>query len=75
LVGFEHNALATTSCFRDKDGNVVETTNAAIAVALKHRTKDDVTALVVRVWPATEWELRSPTKNLDDGEAAAFVVG
>jgi protein phosphatase len=60
---------------RDKDGNVVETTNAAIAVALKHRTKDDVTALVVRVWPATEWELRSPTKNLDDGEAAAFVVG
>lgn len=30
-------------------------------------------ALVVRVWPASEWELRSPTKNLDDGEAAAFV--
>ena len=108
---------------------MLETTNAVIALALKHRTKDDVTgalaasrypfclaiscscqraalppgmppalrsgaglkraprtlrltilalplaALVVRVWPATEWELRSPTKNLDDGEAAAFVVG
>ena len=30
-------------------------------------------ALVVRVWPGSEWELRSPTKNLDDGQVAAFV--
>jgi serine/threonine protein phosphatase PrpC len=58
---------------RDKDGNVLESTNAVIAHALKQRTKDDVTALVVRVWPASEWVLRSPTKNLDDGQAAAFV--
>lgn len=58
---------------KDQDGSVLETTNAVIAHALKQRTKDDVTALVVRVWPASEWELRSPTKNLDDGEAAAFV--
>ena len=30
-------------------------------------------ALVLRVWPGSEWELRSPTKNLDDGQVAAFV--
>ena len=30
-------------------------------------------ALVVRVWPGSEWELRSPTKNLDDGQSVAFV--
>ncbi|KAL4432531.1 hypothetical protein ABPG77_000468 [Micractinium sp. CCAP 211/92] len=68
-------AVTATVCQADKeqDGSVLETTNAVIAHALKQRTKDDVTVLVVRVWPASEWELRSPTKNLDDGEVAAFV--
>ena len=50
-----------------------ELASAVVALALKARTKDDVTALVVRIWPADEWEMRSPTKNLDDGEGASFV--
>ena len=58
---------------RDKDGDVRELASAVVALALKARTKDDVTALVVRIWPADEWEMRSPTKNLDDGEGASFV--
>lgn len=36
-------------------------------------TPPTAAVLVVRVWPDAEWELRSPTKNLDDGESAAFV--
>lgn len=68
-------AVVAAVCQADseKDGNVLETTNAVIAHALKNRTKDDVTALVVRVWPGGEWEMRSPTKNLDDGQVASFV--
>lgn len=59
--------------YREHDGDVTQVASAVIDLALKHRTKDDVTALVVRVWPASEWELRSPTANLDDGKAASFV--
>lgn len=71
----EAEAVTQAICQADRetDGSVLETTDAVIAHALKQRTKDDVTALVVRVWPASEWEVRSPTKNLDDGQAVTFV--
>ncbi|GAB4823105.1 hypothetical protein N2152v2_010151 [Parachlorella kessleri] len=58
---------------RDHDGNVMEVTAAVIAYALKQRTRDDVTVLVARIWPESEWDLRSPLKNLDDGAAVSFV--
>ncbi len=51
---------------------MVEIANAIVNHAVKNRTKDDVTALVIRVWPAAEWMLRSPTTNLDDGQLASF---
>lgn len=48
------SSLCSFSCIfmpgcREKDGNVLETTNAVIAHALKQRTKDDVTG----GWPAS----------------------
>ncbi len=51
----------------------MEVTAAVIAYALKQRTRDDVTVLVARIWPESEWDLRSPLKNLDDGAAVSFV--
>lgn len=57
---------------RETEGSVVEIANAIVNHAVKNRTKDDVTALVIRVWPAAEWMLRSPTTNLDDGQLASF---
>lgn len=45
----------------------------ARALRLSTPTPRPRAALVVRIWPASEWELRSPTKNLDDGGEVAFV--
>ena len=56
------------------DGGAIEAAAAVVAAAKKACTRDDVTALVVRVWPEEEWALRSPTRNLDDGRSAAFEV-
>lgn len=65
--------LVGHSCHREHDGDVVEITSGVIALALKNRTKDDLTVLAVRVWSSEDWVLRSPSANLDDGEAASFV--
>eukprot|EP00887_Chlorella_sp_A99_P008144 scaffold12.g8144.t1 len=69
----ERAAAAVLQADREHDGDVTEAARAVVELALRQRSKDDVTALVVRVWPAREWELRSPGANLDDGQAASFV--
>jgi protein phosphatase len=58
----------------EQDGSVVEVAAAIVAAAKKAGTRDDVTALVVRLWPASEWRLRSPLVTLDDGQTASFVA-
>lgn len=67
-------SLALTVDKEEADGGAVQVAAAVIAAAKKAGTRDDVTALVVRVWSEEEWELRSPTRNLDDGRAALFEV-
>ena len=57
---------------KEEDGSVVEIAAAIVAAAKKSGTRDDVTALVVRLWPEEEWELRSPLMTLDDGQVASF---
>ena len=70
----EKVALAVKAADKEEDGSVVGVAAAIVAAAKKAGTRDDVTALVVRLWPAEEWELRSPLMTLDDGQTASFVA-
>ncbi len=70
----EKVAHAAKTADSEQDGSVVEVAAAIVAAAKKAGTRDDVTALVVRLWPAEEWGLRSPLMTLDDGQTASFVA-
>ena len=67
-------AAAAATTRSESDGSVVAVANAVIAYAFKQHTRDDTTALVARLWPAGDWQLRCPTTTLDDGLMAAFVA-
>lgn len=54
----------------EHDGSVVDIASSMIEAAQKANTRDDVTALVVRVFPADEWALRSPIRNVMDFEGS-----
>lgn len=70
----EKVAHAAKMADKEHDGSVVEVAGAIVAAAKKAGTRDDVTALVVRLWSASEWQLRSPLMTLDDGQLASFVA-
>jgi protein phosphatase len=70
----EKVAHAAKVADKEHDGSVVEVAAAIVAAAKKAGTRDDVTALVVRLWPGVEWELRSPLMTLDDGQTASFFA-
>lgn len=70
----EKVAHAAKMADKEQDGNVVEVAAAVVAAAKKAGTRDDVTALVVRLWSAAEWRVRSPLMTLDDGQSASFVA-
>jgi len=70
----EKVAHAAKLADKEQDGSVVEVAAAIVAAAKKAGTRDDVTALVVRLWAADEWRLRSPLMTLDDGQSASFVA-
>lgn len=72
VTDFEKVAAAARQVDKEQDGSVVQVARAVANLAKKGASKDDVTVLCVRVWSDDEWELRSPTRNLDDGRMAAF---
>ncbi len=45
---------------RDSRGSVVAMAEKILHHAHVHRTKDDVTVMVLKVWPASEWDSRRP---------------
>ena len=74
VMDYEKVAAVATRADREQDGSVVEIAAEMVAAAKKAGTRDDVTALVVRLWPEDDWALRSPLMTLDDGQAASFVA-
>lgn len=72
VLDSEKVAGVAAAADKEEDGSVVEIAAAIVAAAKKAGTRDDVTALVVRLWPEDEWELRSPLMTLDDGQVASF---
>lgn len=67
-------ACTVLECDADENGTVVGVASAVVSAAVKAHTKDDVTVLAIRIWPQSEWDLRSPSRNLDDGEKASFEM-
>lgn len=74
VLDFAKVASLASATDRETEGDAVDVAGAVVSAAKKAGTRDDVTALVVRVWPQEEWALRSPTANLDDGRHARFEL-
>jgi protein phosphatase len=66
VVDFARAAALAAATDRERDGSVVAVAHAVVAAAKAAHTRDDVTALVVRVWPEADWERRSPTRGSVD---------
>ena len=47
----------------DNDGSVVEVAAALVREAQSCGSRDDITAMVVRIWPREEWDDMSPSTN------------
>jgi serine/threonine protein phosphatase PrpC len=60
VADFDRVAAVAAGADREHGGSVVAVAGAVVAAAKAAGTRDDVTALVVRLWPEGEWEGRDP---------------
>lgn len=72
----DQERVAALLCTADQenDGSVVEVASAVIEAAQKANTRDDVTALVIRIFPIDEWALRSPIYDFVDENEKRKIV-
>ena len=73
VLDFPKVAALAAAADREHDGSVVAVAHAAVAAAKAAHTRDDITVLVVRVWPEADWEVLSPTRGVHtEGGAGSF---
>lgn len=72
VADYEKIVAVALAADRERGGDVVAVANAVVSSAKHAGSKDDVTALVVRIWPGRDWEMRSPSASLSNGMRISF---